>query len=620
MKRKSLFYFYISVFIVLPLITFSQVGINTNTPHSSAALDVTSNNKGLLMPRMTELQRFTIPNPSPGLMIWCLDCGPKGQMQVFDGVSWTDVVGAVPAEGPCGFPSVTFTYNNMSVTYNTVVNNGRCWLDRNLGSMQVATSSTDEMAYGDLFQWGRLVDGHQQRTSVTTSTLSSTDIPGHGDFIATTALPNDWRNPQRKFLWQGKLGINNPCPTGFRIPTEEEMNEERLSWSSNNSEGAFGSPLKLPTAGQRNTTGGLVTNDGRYWTSTEDGTRRSRLTFTSTSALVDSTFAGRASSVRCIKDISPEGTIQALECSTPSYTNPPLFVNVAAANGVFVKVPYTGGNGGYHAGQTVQSTNVTGLTAYLYPGQFADGSDSLTYFITGTPSGTYGSGNAQFALNIGGETCTLEIFVCGTSNVVLSDVPGGGPTNSFYTVISNGRCWADRNLGAFNQASSSNNSSSYGFLFQWGRNRAPHAFRTSLKVNGPINTDQGEPNNFIFVTTTPFDWRSPANTSLWQGEGAQNNPCDVGNWRVPTQVEWNTERLSWSSNNAAGAFASPLKLTVAGLRDRETGILGSTGTEGNYWSSTIGGNNSIILNIESAAATTYSVSRGYGASVRCILD
>ena len=52
---------------------------------------------------------------------------------------------------------------------------GDILIDRNLGASQVATSSTDADAYGDLYQWGRGTDGHQIRTSGTTSTLSSTD-------------------------------------------------------------------------------------------------------------------------------------------------------------------------------------------------------------------------------------------------------------------------------------------------------------------------------------------------------------------------------------------------------------------------------------------------------------
>jgi uncharacterized protein (TIGR02145 family) len=125
---------------------------------------------------------------------------------------------------------------------------GKIWMDRNLGATRAATSSTDADAYGHLYQWGRASDGHQVRTSPTTSVLSSSDTPGHGSFILV-ANPYDWRSPQNTNLWQEVNGTNNPCPNGYRLPTEAEWNAERASWSSNNSAGAFASPLKLPVAG-----------------------------------------------------------------------------------------------------------------------------------------------------------------------------------------------------------------------------------------------------------------------------------------------------------------------------------------------------------------------------------
>jgi hypothetical protein len=201
---------------------------------------------------------------------------------------------------------VTFTYNGSSVTYGTVVGaNSTCWLDRNLGATQVATSSTDANSYGDLFQWGRGADGHQIRTSGTTSTLSSTDSPGHGDFITTNSPHYDWRNTQNVNLWQGVNGINNPCPSGYRLPTEAELNAERLSWGSLNAAGAFASPLKLPMAGSRGSTAGSLNFVGSfvyYWSSTVSSTSSSYLSFGSSAASMGLSFRADGFALRCIKD------------------------------------------------------------------------------------------------------------------------------------------------------------------------------------------------------------------------------------------------------------------------------------------------------------------------------
>ena len=178
-------------------------------------------------------------------------------------------------------------------------------MDRNLGATQVAASSTDANSYGDLYQWGRRADGHQCRTSPTTATLSSVDQPAHGDFIIANSGDYDWRNPQNDNLWQGLNGVNNPCPSGYRLPTNAELDAERLSWSSNNSAGAFASPLKLPVNGRRRYSDGLferVNTYGYYWSSTVSGADSSGLNFLSNNAFTatDGRAMGRA--VRCLKN------------------------------------------------------------------------------------------------------------------------------------------------------------------------------------------------------------------------------------------------------------------------------------------------------------------------------
>jgi uncharacterized protein (TIGR02145 family) len=74
---------------------FSQVGIGTITPESSAELDVTSTSKGFLSPRMTQAQRNAIVSPVAGLQIWCTDCVGIGELQVFNGITWTNLCGGI---------------------------------------------------------------------------------------------------------------------------------------------------------------------------------------------------------------------------------------------------------------------------------------------------------------------------------------------------------------------------------------------------------------------------------------------------------------------------------------------------------------------------------------------
>jgi uncharacterized protein (TIGR02145 family) len=182
---------------------------------------------------------------------------------------------------------------------------GKTWMDRNLGASQVASSSTDVNSYGDLYQWGRRGDGHQCRNSSTTSSLSSSDQASNGNYILATVAPNDWRSPQNTNLWQGVNGVNNPCPNGYRLPTEPELEAERASWNTSNASGAFSSPLKLPASGARSYNDGsiyLVGINGAYWSSTISSTNSRYLGFDSNLAGMDINFRAHGHSVRCIKN------------------------------------------------------------------------------------------------------------------------------------------------------------------------------------------------------------------------------------------------------------------------------------------------------------------------------
>ena len=188
----------------------------------------------------------------------------------------------------------------VTTVYNPIT--GETWMDRNLGATQIATSFDDVNAYGDLYQWGRNTDGHQIRTSSTTSILSTTNSPNHSDFILANS---DWLTVSDDNLWQGVNGINNPCPLGFRLPTEAELEAERLSWTSNDAAGAFASPLKLTIGGARSRMSGAIGNVGTfvgYRTSDLNGLQSRMLGISLTTSLMGDRDRADGNCVRCIQD------------------------------------------------------------------------------------------------------------------------------------------------------------------------------------------------------------------------------------------------------------------------------------------------------------------------------
>ena len=71
----------------------AQVGIGTLTPNASAQLDISSANKGLLIPRLRQGARDSISNPPAGLLIYQTN-GLTPGFTYFDGNQWTPISGS----------------------------------------------------------------------------------------------------------------------------------------------------------------------------------------------------------------------------------------------------------------------------------------------------------------------------------------------------------------------------------------------------------------------------------------------------------------------------------------------------------------------------------------------
>jgi uncharacterized protein (TIGR02145 family) len=205
----------------------------------------------------------------------------------------------------------SFATNSVGTSYGTEISfstviptvvsaGGRIWMDRNLGATSVATSATDASSYGDLYQWGRGTDGHQLRNASSLGSISNTDSPGNNKFIKG----GDWRSPKNDNLWQGITGTNNPCPSGFRLPTKAEWETEFQSWSNRNEAGAFASPLKLPSAGYRDFSDGSIsyTFYHRYWTSTTNGDEAESVIYDAGWIGASTQKRGNGMNCRCIKN------------------------------------------------------------------------------------------------------------------------------------------------------------------------------------------------------------------------------------------------------------------------------------------------------------------------------
>ena len=214
-----------------------------------------------------------------------------------------------------------------------------------------------------------------------------------------------------------------------------------------------------------------------------------------------------------------------------------------------------------------------------------------------------------------------------------------------------GRIWLNNNLGAeyadannpngnFNpkqQATENNDSLAYGSLFQWGRKADGHelikwelsfGFMLGTGKYGITSTKSDNPTNPRFITSSlyPYEWRVHPDDTLWASESSPNNVCPVG-YRLPLNSngvenldnEFKLETDSWSSKDSAGALSSVLKLSRAGLHDRN-GMVLYENNYANYWSGSIIGDNASAISFGNALNVFSFGSRSLGMSVRCIKD
>ena len=305
-------------------VAVSNGGTGLSTTPSNGQLDI-GNGTGFTRATLTAGTGISVTNTSGAITITNSTPGlptvnQPGEMLYWDGSARVKVI--------AGTDGQTLFSKNGVPTWGTLVGafvgtkivgetvspySGRIWMDRNLGATRVANNIKDELAYGSLYQWGRGSDGHELITWTNASTgnaingttplLSNLNTPGNNLFILGAS---DWLSTRNNDLWQGVNGTNNPCPSGFRLPTIVEWTAESFMSSID----AFRS-IQEPFAGYRNYYSGDVEIEGYYgfyWSSTISSNDVSyvqfqeRGSFDGTTIRFQSNPRAMGLSVRCIKN------------------------------------------------------------------------------------------------------------------------------------------------------------------------------------------------------------------------------------------------------------------------------------------------------------------------------
>jgi hypothetical protein len=98
--NKNKLFLILLVLTATSLFAQTNVGIGTTTPNPTAKLDITANDKGVLIPRLTSAQRLSIVNPATGLLVYDTNVNC---FFFYDGSTWSSLCAAqVGPTGPTG--------------------------------------------------------------------------------------------------------------------------------------------------------------------------------------------------------------------------------------------------------------------------------------------------------------------------------------------------------------------------------------------------------------------------------------------------------------------------------------------------------------------------------------
>jgi|UPI0004BCAEF6 hypothetical protein len=300
------------------------------------------------------------------------------------------------------------------------------------------------------------------------------------------------------------------------------------------------------------------------------------------------------------------GSIGALNCQEVINTGNLLEAN-AVTNATIV-IPYISGNGGTHSGQTIMATGVNGLTATLIGGNFNYGTGTLTYRITGTPQS---GGIASFAINIGGQTCTVTRSVTVTVFPKLA-VPGNhqgwSPSTAPKLASSGigatdyeGYIWLD---GGFKFLAPDNAGN-----FSWGNNDwgDDGTFTNRLLLINEVDCNAAPAGYYrLLANTTTLTYTKEITTWSIIGSGTP------GGTTTDTPMVYNPTTKKWTVTVTLSAQSAPnggLKFRANGSWTLHYGDTGADGSldQGGTSISTPAGTKTITLDLSNPRAYTYSI-------------
>lgn len=179
-------YVFLLFTVLISSAMYSQIGIFTNSPDASSALDITSTDKGMLIPRMTTANKLAITSPQEGLMVYDSE---KNCISIYTYLSWL----TTPAMGWTCMTSYTssfFYMPSINISTPNIASNLTLdlydWYKTQFGASAYGSPSAIALeAYDadDLYYYVTYYDKSKiEVTNISASGVMTYNIVGHANY------------------------------------------------------------------------------------------------------------------------------------------------------------------------------------------------------------------------------------------------------------------------------------------------------------------------------------------------------------------------------------------------------------------------------------------------------